>query len=241
LGKNVKLLAQLQEIDLRIDSARGEKQIMQESVLSLEKKLEDMQEEIAGHNAGLETLDGEKRALEENLAAETDAVAKSEVRLRDIKTQKEYQAVSKEIAAAKKAIGEVEEQILQKIKECDDLKTLILEKEGALRELEASAASQKVELGERISKLDALIGESLASWEASAQVISPSMIKKYMKLREKRHGVAIAEARNGSCLGCNMNLPPQVFNSLYKVDNLVVCPHCQRMLFLRPQAEEAAN
>ena len=51
----------------------------------------------------------------------------------------------------------------------------------------------------------------------------------------------IAEARNGSCLGCNMNLPPQVFNSLYKVDNLVVCPHCQRMLFLRPQAEEAAN
>jgi predicted nucleic acid-binding Zn-ribbon protein len=237
LGKNVKVLAQLQEIDLKIDSARGEKQALQEGVDSLEKRVEEMRLEIAGQSAELEAVDAEKKAFEENLAAEAEAIARSETRLRDIKTQKEYQAVSKEIAAAKKVKGEVEEQILQKIARSDELKAVIGERERELLELEATATDQKNELLGQIEKLDAIIDENLASREVTAQVISPSMIKKYTMLRERRQGIAIVEARNGSCLGCNMNLPPQLFNSLYKRENLIACPHCQRLLFLHPEED----
>jgi predicted nucleic acid-binding Zn-ribbon protein len=240
LGKNVKVLAQLQEIDLRIDSARGEKQALQEGVHSLERRVEEMRLDIAGQNAELETVEGEKRALEENLTTETEAITRSEARLRDIKTQKEYQAVSKEIAAAKKVKSEVEEQILQKITRSDELKAVIGERERVLQELEATAAGQKDELLGQIQKLDAIIDENLASREVTAQVISPSMIKKYTMLRDRRQGIAIVEARNGSCLGCNMNLPPQLFNSLFKRDSLIACPHCQRLLFLRPEGENSA-
>jgi hypothetical protein len=241
LGKNVKVLAQLQEIDLKIDSARGEKQALQEGVDSLEKRVEEMRLEIAGQNSELETVEDEKKALEENLVAETEAITKSEARLRDIKTQKEYQAVSKEIAAAKKVKNEVDEQILQKITRSDELKTVIGDRERELCDLEATATGQKDELLEQIEKLDAIIGENLASREVTARVISPSMIKKYTMLRERRQGVAVVEARNGSCLGCNMNLPPQLFNSLYKIENLVACPHCQRLLFLRPEDEDTST
>jgi predicted nucleic acid-binding Zn-ribbon protein len=241
LGKNVKVLAQLQEIDLKIDSARGEKQSLQEGISSLEKRVEEMRIEIAGQNAELEAVEGEKRALEENVAAETEAIAKSETRLRDIKTQKEYQAVSKEIAAAKKVKNEVEEQILQIITRSDALKAAIGDRERELLELEATSTGQKDEFLGRIEKLDAIINESLASREVTAQVISPSMIKKYTMLRERRQGIAIVEARNGSCLGCNMNLPPQVFNSLFKRDSLIACPHCQRLLFLRPEGEDTVS
>jgi uncharacterized protein len=240
LGKNVKVLAQLQEIDLKIDSARGEKQALQDGIFSLEKRVEEMRLEIAGKNADLETVDDEKRALEENLTTELEAITRSEARLRDIKTQKEYQAVSKEIAAAKKVKSEVEELILQKITRGDELKAVIGERERVLQELEATSGGQKDELQGQIEKLDAIIDENLASREVTAQVISPSMIKKYTLLRERRQGVAVVEARNGSCLGCNMNLPPQLFNSLFKRDNLIACPHCQRLLFLRPEGEDTA-
>lgn len=238
MGKNVKVLALLQEIDLKIDSARGEKQSLQEGISALETKVEEMRQDIACQNAELEAVEGEKRALEENIAAETDAIARSETRLRDIKTQKEYQAVSKEIAAAKKVKSEVEEQILQIITRSDALKAAIGDRERELLELETASGGQKGELLARIEQLDAIIDENLASREATAQAISPSMIKKYTMLRERRQGVAIVEARNGSCLGCNMNLPPQVFNSLFKIDSLVACPHCQRLLFLRPEGED---
>jgi hypothetical protein len=160
--------------------------------------------------------------------------------LRDIKTQKEYQAVSKEIAAAKKVKSDLEEQVLQRITRGDELKVIISDKENVLREFDSNSSVLKGELQGKIERLEADIAEVAAAREATAKDVSPSMMKRYLMLREKRQGVAIVEARSGSCLGCNMNLPPQLFNSLYKADNLVACPHCQRLLFLRQEGENAA-
>jgi len=237
LGKNVRILAQLQEIDLKIDSTRGEKQALQEEIDSLEARVEEMRQAITGQNAELDAVEEEKRTLEENLAAEADAINRSEARLREIKTQKEYQAVSKEIAAAKKVKNDLEEQVLQKIARAEELKGIIGEKEKEMEEFASGSASLKEDLSVRIGRLDADIASDTAAREAAAKDVSPSMMKRYLMLREKRQGLAISEARRGSCLGCNMNLPPQLFNSLYKVDNLVVCPHCQRLLYLRQEGD----
>ncbi|NMC74677.1 MAG: hypothetical protein GYA56_10030, partial [Geobacteraceae bacterium] len=157
MGKNVKVLAQLQEIDLKIDSACSEKQSLQEGISALERRVEEMRQDIAVHNAELEAVEGEKRALEENAAAETDAIARSETRLRDIKTQKEYQAVSKEIAAAKKVKSEIEEQMLQINTRCDALRAAIGDRERELQDLEAESINRKDELLARIGELDAVI------------------------------------------------------------------------------------
>ena len=240
MGKNVRILAQLQEIDLKIDSSRGEMQALLDEIHSLEARAEEMRQAISGQITELDGIEDEKRALEENLAAEADAINRSEARLRDIKTQKEYQAVSKEIAAAKKVKSDLEEQVLQRITRGDELKVIISDKENVLREFDSNSSVLKGELQGKIERLEADIAEVAAAREATAKDVSPSMMKRYLMLREKRQGVAIVEARSGSCLGCNMNLPPQLFNSLYKADNLVACPHCQRLLFLRQEGENAA-
>lgn len=237
MGKNVRILAQLQEIDLKIDSTRGEKQALQEEIGSLDARAEEMRLAIAGQNAELDAVEEEKRALEENLAAEADAINRSEARLREIKTQKEYQAVSKEIAAAKKVMGDLEEQVLQKIARVEELKGAIGEKEKELQDFASSSVGTREELLARIERLESDIAGDTAAREAAAKDVSPSMMKRYLMLRERRQGVAVAEARSGSCLGCNMNLPPQLFNSLYKVENLVACPHCQRLLYLRQDGD----
>jgi len=241
LGKNVIILAQLQEIDLKIDSSRGEKQSLMEEIASLEEKVEELKRSVAGYGADLETVEEEKRALEENLTAETGAISRSEGRLRDIKTQKEYQAVSKEIAAAKKVQADLEDQVLQKLNRIEELKSAIADQSKVLEEFETSASSQESELKEKVARLETSITTDLESREATAKLVSPSMMKRYDKLRERRQGVAVAEARSGSCLGCNMNLPPQVFNSLFNADNLVPCPHCQRLLFLRQEGQDAQS
>lgn len=240
MGKNVRILAQLQEIDLKIDSSRGEMQALLDEIHSLETRAEEMRQAISGQITELDGIEDEKRALEENLAAEADAINRSETRLRDIKTQKEYQAVSKEIAAARKVKSDLEEQVLQRITRSDELKVIISDKENVLREFDSNSAVLKGELQGKIARLEADIAEVAAAREAAAKDVSPSIMKRYLMLREKRQGVAIVEARSGSCLGCNMNLPPQLFNSLYKADNLVACPHCQRLLFLRQEGENAA-
>jgi predicted nucleic acid-binding Zn-ribbon protein len=241
LGKNVRILAQLQEIDLKIDSARGETQALQSEIHSLEAQAEEKQLEIAQQKSELCAVEEEKRTLEENLVTESDSIARSEVRLREIKTQKEYQAVSKEIAAAKKVKADLEDQILQKITRSDELNTIVAEKEGHLQEFEGNLTVRKSELRARIDQLEADISEVSAMRDETAKAVTPAMMKRYETLREKRQGVAVAEAKGGSCLGCNMNLPPQLFNSLFKEDTYITCPHCQRLLYMRNDAGDVSE
>jgi predicted nucleic acid-binding Zn-ribbon protein len=158
-----------------------------------------------------------------------------------IKTQKEYQAVSKEIAAAKKVKADLEDQVLQKITRSDELNAIVTEKESNLQEFEANASARKSELQARIDQLEAAASEVRAARDETAKSVLPSMMKRYETLREKRQGVAVAEAKGGSCLGCNMNLPPQLFNSLFKEDTYITCPHCQRLLFMRNEAGDVSE
>lgn len=238
MGKTMKLLENLQVIDLKLDAWHGEKNGLLGETTALEEQLETERGSIAAKQAEMSEVEQGKRELEENLAAETDNIARSEVRLKDIKTQKEYQAVSKEISAAKKITAELEEQVLQKISRMDELRSEIEAMEANLKLLEENISSRKTEILDKIEKLEESIHADVAERDSMIKGIQPALLSRYTKLRERRQGLAVVEAKNGSCLGCNMNLPPQVYNNLFSTENLITCPHCQRMLFLRRQDDD---
>ncbi|KAF0215744.1 MAG: hypothetical protein FD174_3990 [Geobacteraceae bacterium] len=238
MRKNLKMLDELQAIDLKLDGVKGEKEAFLQAMAVLEGNVAEAQSGIAERNAELAALEEEKQGLEETLAAETENIARSEARLKEIKTQKEYQAVSKEIATAKKLKAELEEQVLQKISQFDELKGEIAGREENLRALEENVDSQKAELQANIERLEADTVSDVTAREAAVKSLPASVIRRYSLLREQRKGLAVVEAKDGYCLGCNMNLPPQLYNSLFRGDDLITCPHCQRMLVLRQEAEK---
>jgi uncharacterized protein len=235
LRKSLQRLDELQEIDLKIDSFKGEKEGMLQEQAHLDGKVAEAESVIAMKNAELATLEEEKAGLEESMAMESENIARSEGRIKEIKTQKEYQAVSKEITAARKQKAEMEEQILQKIGRLDELKGEIAGLEENLEALRGNVAEQKSEVQGRIDKLDEGIVQDTSKREEIIKELSPAIIRRYTLLREQRRGLAVAVAKGGSCLGCNMNLPPQLYNTLFRCDDLVTCPHCQRMLVLRQE------
>ena len=241
MGKNLKLLEELQGIDLKLDTWRGEKDTLLTEIEVLEKKLGEILESITVKNAEMTAVEAEKLELEASLAAETENIEKSETRLRDIKTQKEYQAVSKEIATAKKVKAEMEEQLLQKIALAEELKASIVAMEENSNTMAVQVAAQKTEIQAKIEQLEAGIAVDITARQSAIKNLPASVMNRYSMLREKRQGLAVVEARNGSCLGCNMNLPPQVYNNLFKADSLITCPHCQRLLYLRQEADEVVK
>ena len=235
MRKSLKMLDELQEIDLKIDSFKGEKEGMLQELDLLDGKVAAAESAIALKNAELSAVEEEKRGLEESLAMEAENITRSEGRIKEIKTQKEYQAVSKEITAARKQKAEMEEQILQKISRIEELRGEIGGLEENLAVLQGNIAEQKAEVQSRIDKLDEGIVKDNAARDEIVKGLSSSVIRRYTLLREQRRGLAVVEARGGSCLGCNMNLPPQLYNSLFRGDDLITCPHCQRMLVLRQE------
>jgi predicted nucleic acid-binding Zn-ribbon protein len=231
------MLDELQTIDLKIDGYKGEKEALQGEIAVLDVKVAEAQSTISEKQGELALLNEEIGKLEEGIAAEAENIRRTEAHQKEIKTQKEYQAVSREIATAKKLSAELEEQLLQKMGQTDELKTAITGIEVTLSALEQNFTAQKGEVQSKIGRLEEDISGVIAAREAIVKGLPATMMRRYGMLREQRRGVAVVEARGGSCLGCNMQLPPQLYNTLFRVDELVNCPHCQRILVLRQEEQ----
>jgi len=232
------LLEDLQELDLRADGTQARIQDALSEIEALDARLQDARDAIAAKNEELATVEAERTALEESLSTENANIVRSEANLKGITTQKEYQAVNKEITSAKKLIVELEEQILQKITRADDLKSEVAAMEEDTAVLEQNINQQKAEVTARIDVEQTASAADTKIREETIKNIPAGLLKRYEKLREARRGIAVVEARDGGCLGCNMHIPPQMYNNLYRGEELITCPHCQRILVLHSESQE---
>lgn len=237
MRNNLKSLYRLQEIDLRIDGLDGEKGQLLAQSQALEATVAEARDRIARLREEAQTLATDKEALEASLGGEQENIVRSESHQKEIKTQKEYQAVSKEISGAKKLIAELEDQILQKINALEELSGEIVKREAELGELESNVDTQQAEVKAKVESLEAGIAADAVAREEAVKGLPASVMKRYDRLRDQRRGVAVVEAREGNCLGCNMHLPPQLYNMLYRADDVITCPHCQRILVMRQEVE----
>lgn len=238
MKKRLDLLEQLQKIDLLVDVLKTNQNALQTDMNGIAQALDAAREGVAGLKIRAVQLEKDKGELEANHAAELENIHRSETNMKEIKTNKEYQAVGREIAAARKQVAELEEQILQKITQLDEVNNEITSSEAALAELEQNTEQRRSEKQSEIDKVLQDISVDSLRRDTITKELPANVLKRYQSLRSQRRGQAVAVAREGYCLGCNMQLPPQLFNSLYREDELISCPHCQRMLILqRPAAQ----
>jgi len=235
LKNRLDLLEQLQEIDLQVDVLKTAQNNLQEEMNGIAQALDNAREGLADFQARAAQLEKDKIGLEASNTAELENIRRSETNMKEIKTNKEYQAVGREIAAARKQVAELEEQILLKITQLDELNVEIAACQSTLAELEQNTELRRSQKQGEIDKVQKDIDVDSRRREVITKELPASLLKRYKSLREQRRGQAVVVARDGYCMGCNMHLPPQLYNNLFKCEELITCPHCQRMLILKQQ------
>jgi predicted nucleic acid-binding Zn-ribbon protein len=235
LKKRLDLLEQLQEIDLQVDVLKTARNSLNEDIVGIERILDDARHGLATLQTRAVQLEKEKGELESSHATELENIRRSETNMKEIKTNKEYQAVGREIASARKQVAEIEEQVLQKIAQLDELNSEIATNQATLAELEQNSEQRRSEKQIEIDKVQQDVDADCLRRDAITKELPANLLKRYNSLRDQRRGQALAIARDGFCQGCNMHLPPQLYNNLFKGDELLSCPHCQRVLILKHQ------
>lgn len=235
MKKRLEMLEQLQEIDIQIDVLKSTQSGLNNEMNGIEQTLDASREDLASLEARVAQLEQEKGELENSLTTEQENIRRSETNMKEIKTNKEFQAVGREITAARKQTAELEEQILQKLGLIEELRGEIATKAANMAELEQNTAQRRQEKQTEINAIQQSVDADAARREAITNELPANLVKRYNSLREQRRGQAVAIARDGYCLGCNMQLPPQLYNTLFRVDDLICCPHCQRVLILKQQ------
>jgi len=233
--EQMNLLKELQEIDQEISAIEKGQQGYQGELETFESDCARIQGMLDALGAELALLQKDEAQLQQDLLREKDNITRVEGRLPEIQTQKEYVAVLKEIDVAKKANKDLEEQLQAKQQEISALEEDQLEKEGELAAIKENSDARGAEISALLAESNATLEKRKETREAVAKDLPASLLRKYQTLFKRRGGLALALAHNGACLGCNMQLPPQQFNSLLRVNKMQTCPHCNRLLYVEQQ------
>ncbi|MCK5155846.1 MAG: nucleic acid-binding protein [Spirochaetales bacterium] len=148
-----------------------------------------------------------------------------------ITTQREYEALDKEITDAAEKEQQLRKAILHKEKTLDDLKFQLEEHEELmeLQEEEVSTEQEKMEqiLSEKKNELDEL--------EKNENELIPDIdqevLFKFERIIKSKAGVGIVPIHENICTGCHMQLPTQFVNDVRIGNDFMFCPYCSRILF----------
>ncbi len=232
MQEQLELLKELQELDKALGGARQQRQKLEAEQAVLGADLDRVQAMVDVLDASLTDLRDQRGDLNQALAVEQENIKKAEGRLPAIKTQKEYVAVLKEIDTAKKLTKDLQDRVLATNEELNALGKDREEKVTELNALSEKVGARRQEMAAALAEVDAILGTGDERRNQLLSGLPLPLRKRYQMLLERRHGLAVVAARNGTCLGCNMNLPPQLFNSLFTTQEVMSCPHCNRLLHL---------
>jgi predicted nucleic acid-binding Zn-ribbon protein len=232
-------LAVLQTLDIKIRGMQREKDEIPTRLAALEGEFKKEEEKVLGQKAELDRLLKDRRHKEKELEEEVERAIKTEARVFEIKTNKEYQAVLKEIEGAKKLNRQREEEILGILERFEELQKVARQGEKELEAKRKDYQRQLSELQQRAAQFEQKMAAEVKERDERQKGIPPDLLSKYRMLLEKRQGIAVAPVSNGVCQACNMNLRPQLYIELQKQQTLILCPNCSRILFWENGAEKA--
>lgn len=233
-------LTRLQEIDEKIDFHARDLARLPQEVQEIARNLVTLRREISEHKERLAAIEKELRAKERDLETEQDKIKRSERRLLGIKNQKEYNALSRQVKLGKKVAGEIEDAILAFMTETESIRKTLEKKETDYAGYEQSLLEKKAE-EEKVTKAAQTALEALNAERAEvAEFVDRDYFKKYQTVR-KVLGKALAEINSGTCSECHMAVPPQLNIRILKQEEIISCPNCQRILYVKPENIPAFN
>jgi predicted nucleic acid-binding Zn-ribbon protein len=238
--QKLKALYELQTIHTKIDKIR---QVRGE----LPMEVADLEDDVAGLETRIQKIKAELDDLEDdivtrkNLIKDAQAnIKKYETQLNEVKNNREYDAISKEIEIQGLDIQVSEKKIREFGFEITS-KTSIYEK--ALEDLEARKSdldAKKAELGTITAETQKEENELSALAEKATVNIDERLLIAYSRLRQNaKNGLAVVTIQRDSCSGCFNQIPPQRQSDIRQRKKIIVCEHCGRILVDEQMAMEA--
>ena len=101
---------------------------------------------------------------------------------------------------------------------------------GQLEEEKSACELETVEVQKAIDDLQSVLSQSRDRRQALIPKVAKQVFRRYDAIRARRAGHGLSTVVQGCCTGCNMRLPPQLYNILQRVDTIEQCPSCHRLV-----------
>jgi len=207
---------------------------------ALDARLAERTASVDAVKARIAASQAARRDIEKDLAAVQGRLSKYKNQLMEVKTNKEYQAMQKEMSVAEQEISDHETKMLERMEEADGLAAELKAAESTLKSEQAEIARERQALQIEQTTSAADLERITEERAVVAATISREALAIFTRVAHGRKGQAMAEARDGLCTVCHVRLRPQMFNQARRNDSIIQCDSCTRILYFVPVPAPAA-
>jgi predicted nucleic acid-binding Zn-ribbon protein len=230
----------LQEIDTRIDKV----QILKGE---LPAEVKDLEDEIVGLSTRLSHLEAEMAELDEEVnnrknakAMAKELISRYEKQQNNVKNNREFDALSKEIELQRLEIQLSEKKANDATAKIDAKKGVFEETEKLIKARDKDLKNKKKELEKIVEETDKEELELKKESDKAKLSVDERLLKAYTRIRNNyRNGLGVVAVLRDSCGGCYTKIPPQRQLEIRQRKRIITCENCGRILvdFTNREAE----
>lgn len=231
VASKLEALLNLQNIDSQLDEI---KQVRGD----LPEEVRDLEDEIAGYQVRVQKFDEEIQNLNDTIAARKQAIKDSEGLIRkyedqqqNVRNNREFDAISKEIELQKLEIQISEKKIREAMYQIDQKGQEIAGTKQRLDERVKDLQNKNGELSVIVSESEEDERKLMEERNKAEKNIEDRLLMAYTRIRGNvRNGLAVVTVKRDACGGCFNTVPPQRQADIATQKKIIVCEHCGRIL-----------
>ena len=241
MNDQLKLLIKLQELDSAIVSIADKIELLPRKLAQFEDPLKEARKLYESIKKKADALNKKKHDKDLELDEVQDKIDKLKTRSSDIKTNKEYEAHRREIEVFENNLHKIEDDILVLMEEIEAFSSDVQKEDEKVKKAEEDFKQQEKLIEEEGNKLNSEIDICKARRNDFATRIDKDIYDQYMQKFERLGGLAVVQVKNEVCLGCNTNIPPQLYNDIKGSAKTYTCYYCKRFLYYQEPSAADEN
>jgi len=235
LRDQIRLLILLQKTESEMMRIDNRKKLLPDQLIKLDEEFNAVHADVEENRNRLESLNKDRKEHEDKLRKGHENLKKAKERLSEVKTNKEYQSILKEIEGIDLKNSEMEDEVLVLLEKIDQIKVGLQAREGEFDIYQREYAAKKTQIEDELKSLDDKCSLcQQASLDLRKQV-HVDIIRRYDSIKNIRNGLAVVPAWKEVCQGCHMNIPPQIYIELQRDGDIKYCPQCNRIIYWEDQ------
>jgi predicted nucleic acid-binding Zn-ribbon protein len=238
LRDQLKRLEELQRYDAQIQELTNALKAIPAKLEASQTDFARVESLLANERAQLAESQRYYTEQKSQLQTEESSATGAKSKLSAARNSKEYVAAQREIEQTRESVQNREQEMAKLIEAVEVKEKLLSERAVELEALRKSIDKDREAGRKKMAEFDAKIAEIKVERDKVATGIRPDVLKRYGAIRMRR-GLAVTTVRNGTCQGCNMNVPPQLYNVLQRGNTIETCPYCHRIVYWENLMKEA--
>ena len=230
-------LIKLQNFDIEIRNTSALLEDIPRQLKELDKKSEESLQIVQAAKDNFSLNQKKRRDLESLLQDTKEKREKYKRQLNEVKTNKEYSSLLKEIEDANTKIDSLEEGIIGEMLSADDIEKEIKAASKKAEEVQAELSRKKDVIFQEQNKAK----EKLTDLEAEREQLLPKIPSDHMKLYKQisraKNGIVLSPVTEEFCTMCHMRVRPQMVNDLIAGTQIITCENCGRILYYTKKSD----